>query len=803
MKKCDIIIPVFNTFDNLEKCVDSVIAHTDMQNNRLIIIDDKSADERVVPFVEELVSRKNLNILLIKNEHNFGYIKSVNIGMKFSCNDVLLLNSGTEVTEKWLDKIQLCAYSKERIATVTPLSNNGGIVSVPVFNKENDIPMGFDLNKFQSFIDDISYRDYIDIPAGVGFCLYIKREALDTVGFFNEELYGEGCVEEDFCYRCLGHGYRHVLCDNVIIYHKASPSLPCYLEETGEDRKRSLEDKYPLYKSNADKWELCHPANYINKNINYSLCADNGKSNILIIIHTWDMASEDKKTIGGTSLHVFDVIQKLRGSYNFHVLAPFNGMYRLCSYWETGNESINIFSAVYQYYIADYFNSEYSRMLKEIIDLFKIDIIHIHHMLGHYFDIVNILKNEKVKVFVSLHDYFPVCPRINKVDYNGLYCGYPNEEECTICLASHVDEFFNVRRIKDIASWKEVWDLLFSCADKIIVPSESAKKEIAHRYNDISIDVVEHGIDIYRNKNELDIDKDEEYHVAFIGWLSVNKGKKIVEELVDYSCRLSDNIHFHLFGNIDYYTGEYERIFKTGYENFIYHGEYERKELGSLFAENNIKLVCIFSIWPETFCYTLSESTANNIPVLAIDEGAVGQRIRDHNLGWLIKNGSIVPDIYEKIKDIFKDKEEYKIISKSISNYKIKNVGEMCKEYDKMYNDYKIERKSNGYLQELKKFIKDNYKIGLRIDPLIALNAQIAKEKGFDAFSTTLFISPYQNHELLRKEAAAAAEQHGITLFYRDFRPLFKEGRTEARRLGLYMQKYCGCIFSEEERYCT
>ena len=79
--------------------------------------------------------------------------------------------------------------------------------------------------------------------------------------------------------------------------------------------------------------------------------------------------------------------------------------------------------------------------------------------------------------------------------------------------------------------------------------------------------------------------------------------------------------------------------------------------------------------------------------------------------------------------------------------------------------------------------------------------ALAAKENGFDSFSTTLFISPYQNHELLKEEAAAAAEKYGVRLLYRDFRPRFREGREEARALGLYMQKYCGCIFSEEERY--
>ena len=72
---------------------------------------------------------------------------------------------------------------------------------------------------------------------------------------------------------------------------------------------------------------------------------------------------------------------------------------------------------------------------------------------------------------------------------------------------------------------------------------------------------------------------------------------------------------------------------------------------------------------------------------------------------------------------------------------------------------------------------------------------------GYDAFTTTLLVSPYQNHELLIQVAEEMAEKYEIKFLYRDFRPGFREGQNEARNLGLYMQKYCGCVFSEEERY--
>ena len=79
--------------------------------------------------------------------------------------------------------------------------------------------------------------------------------------------------------------------------------------------------------------------------------------------------------------------------------------------------------------------------------------------------------------------------------------------------------------------------------------------------------------------------------------------------------------------------------------------------------------------------------------------------------------------------------------------------------------------------------------------------AKMAAEGGFDAFTSSLFISPYQQHELMREVAERAAMEYGVTFLYRDFRPYFRAGQERARELGMYIQKYCGCVFSEEERY--
>ena len=79
--------------------------------------------------------------------------------------------------------------------------------------------------------------------------------------------------------------------------------------------------------------------------------------------------------------------------------------------------------------------------------------------------------------------------------------------------------------------------------------------------------------------------------------------------------------------------------------------------------------------------------------------------------------------------------------------------------------------------------------------------ARYAAGHGFTHFSTTLLVSPYQDHDGIRRTAEALAARYGVAFLYRDFRPGFRQGQSKARALGLYMQKYCGCVFSEEERY--
>lgn len=122
------------------------------------------------------------------------------------------------------------------------------------------------------------------------------------------------------------------------------------------------------------------------------------------------------------------------------------------------------------------------------------------------------------------------------------------------------------------------------------------------------------------------------------------------------------------------------------------------------------------------------------------------------------------------------------------------------KEYTKTIEVEAIFKENYGLQEFCKKVVTDlnnrcqNYCYPVRLEQ----TAKYAKENGYDSFTTTLLVSPYQNHERLIQVGEEMAKKYGVEFLYRDFRVGFREGQAKARELGLYMQKYCGCVFSEE-----
>lgn len=694
MKKCDIIIPVYNAYECLIECVDSVLRNTDLKNNRLILINDQSTDERIAKLLKKY-QKEHKEFVILENDVNKGFVGTVNVGMKVSKeNDVLLLNSDTIVTPHWLDNIKKCAYSGEKVATVTPLSNNATMASVPIPFKKNELAEGYSVDKMASIVEECSYLDYPDLPTGHGFCLYIKREVLDKLGFFDEETFGKGYGEEnDFCFRCLDIGYRNILCDNVYIYHKESQSFSDSKIALMKSGGEKLRNRYPEYTNRLDEWCRSFPIRYIGENIGFSMEENSQKENILILIHDW---YDVENHVGGTTLHIYDMIQKLRAKYNFHVLASHNNIYYLNSYW-THSESRVAYPSFFDSRDYQSYNGEYKKIINDVVENFAINFIHIHHMKTHYFDILDVAKSNDLKIIFSLHDFYSVCPLINKMYCHQKYCGNPTIKECQECMAK--THHFNQHMIIE---WREEWKKLLDYASTIIAPTSSCKEEVLMTYKNLKVEVIDHGVDIEKVDRELSIKGDSEINVAFLGAIGIIKGSNILNAILKQ--RKSKSIHFHLFGT-------YDRVLTAKEKKKINdHGKYRREELPKLLQENNIKLICLLSICPETYSYTLTEAIACGIPVIVSDMGALKERVEKDNLGWVINLDGENPhlEVISKIHEILSNPKDYQEKVEAIKKYKIKSVNEMVKEYDKIYASLKASPKKINRKKVREKISQNN-----------------------------------------------------------------------------------------------
>lgn len=223
----DIIICVHNAYEDIKKCLESVLINTSLPYS-IIIIDDGS-DKQTKDFLRDFA--KINKAFLIRNDVAKGYTFAANQGLRKSKSKyVVLLNSDTIVTNEWIDRMIQCAESSNNIGIVGPLSNTASWQSIPEITENGDwakntLPENISIKEMGKLISEYSGRIYPRLPFLNGFCLLIKRELIEKIGYFDEKTFGKGYGEEnDYCIRALKAGWDLAIADDVYIYHAQSKS---------------------------------------------------------------------------------------------------------------------------------------------------------------------------------------------------------------------------------------------------------------------------------------------------------------------------------------------------------------------------------------------------------------------------------------------------------------------------------------------------------------------------------------------------------------------------------------------------
>ena len=251
----DVIVPVYRGRDATIRCLSSVLAHAQETPHAVQVMDDASPETDLRDYLDGLAVQGR--ILLHRSERNTGFVATVNRGMRLNPDrDVLLLNSDTEVSGNWLDRLRAAAVSSPDIATVTPFSNNATICSYPFNGWASGIPGSLGLARLDRLAAEVNAGALVDVPTGVGCCMFVRRAALDAVGYFDEARFGRGYGEEnDFCLRAGKRGLRNVLLPGVFVFHEGGVSFSAERATLQENARRQLLALHPEYAGLVNAFE--------------------------------------------------------------------------------------------------------------------------------------------------------------------------------------------------------------------------------------------------------------------------------------------------------------------------------------------------------------------------------------------------------------------------------------------------------------------------------------------------------------------------------------------------------------------
>lgn len=252
-----VVVPVFNALEALDACL-GALDRTLPAGARVHLADDASTDPRVARVVDDWAGRTRLRATVARRARNLGFPANCNAAFEETGDaNVVLLNSDAEPAGDWLRRLAACAAANPAIASATPWSNNGEIVSFPHFVSPNPLPE--DPEAIARAAARLVPR-YPELPTAVGFCMFVRRAAWRALGGFDAETFGRGYGEEnDWCLRAEAHGWRHALCDDAYVVHHGHASFAATGLAPGGENLRRLNARWPGYNERIARFILDDP----------------------------------------------------------------------------------------------------------------------------------------------------------------------------------------------------------------------------------------------------------------------------------------------------------------------------------------------------------------------------------------------------------------------------------------------------------------------------------------------------------------------------------------------------------------
>ena len=612
-----VVVPVYAGLAVTQACLAALKAAMPAKA-RLILVDDAAPDPVLADWLGEF-ARDNA-AQLIRHVRNRGFPAAANAGMLAAgAGDVLLLNSDTLVPPGAIETLLDAVYARPEIGSATPFSNAAAILSYPRWEGGNaapDLAGTIVLNRLAAAANG---HDTVEIPTGIGFCMLMRHDCIAVTGRLRADLFAQGYGEEnDWCERARHRGFRHVAATGAYVAHHGGVSFGAAGRALNMRNGRLLERLHPGYFAMIAAFIQADPLAPARRKFDQARFAAGAKDRtVLLISHHQG---------GGVQRRVGVEMQEIRGAGQRPIL--------ICPVAPLDDASYPWPAQLTDDAQGDFPNLHFSMpddaaALLALLKAERISHAILHHGLGHHQAIRELVARLGCPLDIVLHDYASFCPRVHLIGAQQRYCGEPDLPGCARCVAETGDETLEKLGPKALVarSARE-----FAGARRITAPSADAARRIARHFPGVLPQVTPWEDDRLPAALRPPGNKHPR-RIAMVGGIGIAKGYEVLLACALDAGRRNLPLEFLIAGSSsdDETLLDTKRVFITG----AYLPETAEKVIAGL----NADLAFIPSIWPETWCFTLSEAWRAGLYTLAFDLGTQAERITATGRGAVLPLG--------------------------------------------------------------------------------------------------------------------------------------------------------------------
>jgi GT2 family glycosyltransferase/glycosyltransferase involved in cell wall biosynthesis len=635
----DVIIPVYRGRDETLACIDSVLATID-HNVTIIVIDDATDDPALAAALDTLAAGGR--ITLLRNAENQGFVASVNRALALNVtHDAVLLNSDTLVFDGWLARLRTAAYSGSAVGTVTPLTNSGSIASYPR-SSGAEISPG-DAAALHTLAASTHPGTTVEIPVGVGSCLYVRRDCLVDVGSLDAAVFAKGYGEEvDFCLRARRRGWSHQLAADVFVYHAGGLSFGTQRAALVDRSRRLINLRYPGYERFLKSFLAHDPLQQVRRRFDeHRLSAFQGR---FVLLVTLAMS-------GGVERFVAERCRDLRaqGLYPLLLRPAAAGDARHCELWTDAIDLPNL----------RYDIPKDLRALSALLGALRIEAIELQHFLHLDARVIDAVRALPIPYDVLVHDYAWICPRVTLIDGSGRYCGEPAVTVCQACVRRNGSNLGEAITVPALRARSDRW---LRGARRVIAPSSDTAARLRRHFADLTVHVRPHAAPVAPIPPPPRTAQRLVTRVALIGAIGDHKGYKVLLACARDARTRRLPLEFVVIG----YTCDDAPLVATG--KVFVTGRYSEAEVPHLLEREQPDVAWLPSVWPETWCYTLDYALGAGLQVVAFDLGAIAERLRARGSGVLLPLGLAPRQVNERLLQLGATSQIPRVVRRSVQS---------------------------------------------------------------------------------------------------------------------------------------